>query len=117
MRFGEKIRSLRQESELTLRDLAGRVGVGFTYLSKIENSKLDFGDAPSRKLIHKLADALNADEHELLLLAGKVPEPIRRRVIERPEAFRVIAGLNDTELDALLETASQKRTAKKKAAK
>ncbi|QDV12237.1 Helix-turn-helix domain protein [Rosistilla oblonga] len=115
MTFGEKIRSLRQDNEFTLRELAEQVRVGFTYLSKIENSKLNFGDAPSRKLIHKLADALHADEHELLLLAGKVPETIRQRVIERPDAFRVIAGMNDRELDAILDSAAGKKRAKKAA--
>ena len=32
--------------------------VNFTYLGKIENRMLDFGDYPSEKLIRKLAKAL-----------------------------------------------------------
>jgi transcriptional regulator with XRE-family HTH domain len=44
MTFGERIRELRKASGLTLRALPGKVGVNFTYLSKIENGKLDFGD-------------------------------------------------------------------------
>ena len=79
MTFGEKVRGLRQAKQLTLRDLAAKVGVGFTYLSKIENHKLEDGHSPSEKLIHKLATELNASEDELLLLAEKVPEPIRKR--------------------------------------
>lgn len=100
--FGQRIRELRQEQGLSLRGLAPKVGVGFTYLCKIENGRLDFGDYPSEALIHKLAEALNADEDELLLLAEKVPEAIRRRVVQRPEVFRVLAACDDTVLDRVL---------------
>jgi len=103
MSFGERIRELRQGKQLTLRDLAAKVGVGFTYISKIENHKLEEGHGPSEKLIHKLAAELDADEEELLLLAEKVPEPIRKRVCERPDVFRVVAGMNDDEMDQFLE--------------
>ncbi len=103
MTFGETIRELRQAKQLTLRDLAAKVGVGFTYISKIENHKLEEGHGPSEKLIHKLAVELDADEEQLLLLAEKVPEPIRKRVVERPDVFRVVAGMNDDEMDQFLE--------------
>lgn len=103
MTLGERIRQLRQAKQLTLRDLAAKVGVGFTYISKIENHKLEGGHSPSETLIHKLAVELDGDEEELLLLAEKVPAPIRRRVCERPEVFRVIAGMSDEEMDRLLK--------------
>lgn len=103
MTLGERIRELRLAKRLTLRDLAAKVGVGFTYISKIENHKLEEGHSPSEKLIHKLAAELDGDEEELLLLAEKVPEPIRKRVCERPEVFRVVAGMNDKEMDQFLE--------------
>jgi transcriptional regulator with XRE-family HTH domain len=102
MTFGERVRQLRQAKGWTLRDFAPKVGVGFTYLSKVENGRLDFGDYPSEKLIRKLAKALNADVDELMLLAEKVPDDIRKRVMQRPEAFRKIAGLDDRTLDRLL---------------
>lgn len=103
MNFGERIRELRQAKQLTLRELAAKVGVGFTYISKIENHKLEEGHGPSEKLIHKLATELDGDEEELLLLAEKVPEPIRKRVCERPDVFRVLAGMDDDEMDHFLE--------------
>jgi transcriptional regulator with XRE-family HTH domain len=108
MTFGERIRELRQAKQLTLRDLAAKVGVGFTYISKIENHKLEEGHGPSEKLIHKLAAALDANEEELLLLAEKVPEPIRKRVCERPEVFQVVARMNDKEMDHFLEQFGRK---------
>lgn len=89
--FGQRIRELRQAKQWSLRELAPKVGVGFTYLSKVENGKLDFGDYPSEALIHRLADALDVDEDELLILAGRVPSAIRKRIQERPDAFRMLA--------------------------
>ena len=44
---------------------------------------------------------LEADEDELLLLTDRVPEAIRRRIRERPEAFRKLALLNDAQLDKI----------------
>lgn len=102
MLFGQTIRTLRKAQNLTLRDLASKVKVTFTYLSKIENEKLDFGDYPSEAVIRKLANALNADPDELLLAAKKIPDDIRKRVIERPDAFRKLAKLDDKGLDRVL---------------
>ena len=109
MTFGETVRQLRHAKRLTLRALADRVGVGFTYISKIENHKLEEGHGPSEKLIHKLAVELDGNEDELLLLAEKVPEPIRKRVCERPDVFRVVAGLSDKQMDRLLQLFGGKR--------
>jgi transcriptional regulator with XRE-family HTH domain len=103
MRFGERLRELRQAKNLSQRDLATEVGVNFTYISKIENEKLDFAQFPGEELIRKLAKALEADEDELLILAQKIPEQIKKRVMERPDAFRKFADLNDKEIDRLLD--------------
>ena len=100
MIFGTRIRELRQEKNLTLRDVAKKVRVTFTYLSKIENQKLSFGEFPSNDLILRLATALDADPDELLLMAEKIPDAIRQRVLQRPDVFRKIASLDDTELEA-----------------
>lgn len=83
--------------------LGERVGLDFPYRSKIENGGLDFAGYPGEGTILRLAEALGADPDELPLLAEKIPESIRRRVIERPDAFRVIAGLDDQALDRLIE--------------
>jgi transcriptional regulator with XRE-family HTH domain len=103
MRFGEQIRELRKAKGLSQRALGELVGVSFTYISRVENEKLDFGDYPSEDLIRKLAKALEADEGELFLLAKKIPEDIRRRVMERPDAFRKFASLDDKTIDKLLD--------------
>ena len=115
--FGERVRELRHAKEWSLRDLAEKVGVGFTYLSRVENERLNFGDYPSDALIHRLADALEADEDELVILAKRVPERIRRRVLQRPDVFRKLAECDDRTLDRLVDginsSATQRSLAKR----
>ena len=102
MVFGERVRELRKAKGLTLRQLAPQVGVGFAYLSRVETGKQTYGDYPSEALIRRLAVALDADEEDLLLLAEKIPERIRRRFFEQPEAFRELAQADNATLDQVL---------------
>jgi len=82
-KFGAKLRELRKEAGLTLRELAEKVNVNFTYLSKIENGALP---PPSEKVIRQLAETLNADKDELLALAGIVPSDIAE-ILKDPKAI------------------------------
>lgn len=113
--FGERVRELRKGKGLTLRDLAAKLGVNFTYISKIENQKLSFGEYPSEALIHRLADVLEADEDELLILAKRVPEAIRQRVLERPDVVRVLATCDDKTLDRVMSEIGQNPKPRKSA--
>ena len=72
-RFGDRLRELRIRARLTQRELAEKIGVDFSYLSKIENGVLP---PPSDRLILRLAETLNADKDELFLLAGRIPPDI-----------------------------------------
>lgn len=101
MQFGEKVRTLRAQRSMTQQHLADLMDVSVSYISKVENGKLHFGDYPSEKFIHKLAAELTADEDELLLLADKVPVAIRKRIQQRPELFRKLAAMDKQSLDAL----------------
>lgn len=114
MRFGNRVRDLREARKLTQKELAERLGVSVSYISKVENEKLHFGDFPSEKFIHKLATELEADEDELLLLSDRVPEAIRKRVRENPEVFRLLATMSD---DALEELLARHRSATTRVAK
>ena len=102
--FGQRIKELRKAKGLGQRAVAAQVGINFTYLSKIENDKVDFAAFPSEETIRKLAKVLEADVDELLLMAEKIPDHIRKRVLEKPEAFRMIASLDDKSLDRLVKT-------------
>lgn len=55
--FGEYIRLLRNENELTLTQLAAKLNLDSANLSKIENGKRDFDE----KRLPKLAEIFNLD--------------------------------------------------------
>ena len=107
MQFGERVKELRHLRGVKQSDLAARMNVSVSYISKVENEKLHFGDYPSEKFIHKLAGELQADEDELLLLANKVPASILCRIRQRPEFFRKLAKMDVNELDTLASTISE----------
>lgn len=87
MAFGEKIRDLRKARGLSQRDLAGRADIDFTYLSKIENGRME---PPSEEVIRRVARELGADADGLIVLAGKFPSDLARelRTPERVNALR-----------------------------
>jgi transcriptional regulator with XRE-family HTH domain len=102
--FGSTLRQLRQEKGMTLRALAEAAGVDFTYLSKIENSRM--GYMPGAETIRDLAKALDTEAMDLLELADKLPPELAslagnataRRFLQRA---REIASPKDW--DALLD--------------
>ncbi len=109
MHFGERVRELREQCDWTQKELADRLDVSVSYISKVECERLHFGDYPSEKFIHKLAGELKTDEDELLLLADKVPDALRQRIRERPEVFNAVADLDDKAMDQLMQKIARKR--------
>ena len=98
MTFGERLRQLRHERQMNQRTLAARVGIDFTYLSKLENGRMA---PPSADTIVKLAQALDTDADELLLLAGKVPEDIALIVTRSPALPAFLRAIRDLREDEL----------------
>jgi len=88
--FGQTIRQLRRASRLTQRELAERLHAlglkaDFTYISKIENDRLEI--LPSEALIRGLAQILETDAETFLELAGKFDQKALQEVVaEIPEA-------------------------------
>jgi transcriptional regulator with XRE-family HTH domain len=103
VRFGRRIRKLRKNAGLTLRDLASRIEVDFSYISKLENGQLP---PPSESVITRLAVAFNADKDELIQLSGRVPADIaemlkgraRREFGSKLKKLRKKAGLTQREV-------------------
>ena len=98
MTLGQKIKSLRKKADLTLRDLAKKVDNDFTYLSKIENDKTD-GRLPSAEMLKRLAKVLNADEEELLALAGRISEETKKIITSDQNALRFFRTIKDSNRD------------------
>ena len=77
--FGEQIKKLRKSKHITQLELAQKIGVDFTYISKMENDKLIH--SPSEHIIRQIAAILGTTAEDLILLAGKVPEDWQRLII------------------------------------
>jgi HTH-type transcriptional regulator, competence development regulator len=95
MEFGRRLRDLRKLHAISQRDLATQVGVDFTYLSKIEGGRLA---PPSVDVIRHLAKALDANEDELINLAGKVPKDLKAILAESPQAVELLRVLSERKL-------------------
>ena len=94
--FGPRIHALRKAAKMTQRELAEKVGVDVTYISKMENDRLEH--PPSLRTIRDLATALGADELELMNLTDRVP-PILAPIAQNPAAvqfFRHAAATGTT---------------------
>ena len=100
---GQRIREIRKERNLTQRQLAEKVGINFTYLSRVENDRLDAEQTPREDTLQKIAKALQADADELLLLARRIPDTFRDRILAKPGIFRRIIQMSDSDLEGLLE--------------
>lgn len=61
-KFGEQLRKLRQEKDLTQEELADKAGMHFTYIGQIERGQRN----PSLVNLHKLAKALKVSAGTLL---------------------------------------------------
>jgi len=98
---------------MTLRALAEAAGVDFTYLSKIENERVEH--LPSVDTIRDLAQALEVDAMELLQLANKLPPELAklagndkaRRFFQRAQE---VASPKDW--DALLDLLESRQSAR-----
>jgi len=72
MVFGSKLRSLREEKQIGLRELSGRLGYDRAYLSRVENN----ASKPSVKLIKSIGREFGISEEVLRIAAGKLPADI-----------------------------------------
>ena len=63
-RFGDKIKTLREQQRLYLRQVTAHLEIDTALLSKIEKGVRNI----KKELIPKLAEVLNADKEELLTL-------------------------------------------------
>jgi transcriptional regulator with XRE-family HTH domain len=83
MNFGEALRALRRETNVSQRDLAAKVGVDFSYISKLENGHLP---APAADTIVRICAALGVAPERLLSLSGKLPTDVQGTVGGSPGA-------------------------------
>ena len=110
--FGEFVRetreALRQEDPaFSVRQVAGRIGVQPSYLSKVERG--DVGP-PSEETTRRLANELGVDTDALLALGGKVSSDLQETIRKRPRLFaELIRELKDMPDHAVLRLVREVR--------
>jgi transcriptional regulator with XRE-family HTH domain len=111
MNFGERLRQIRKERGLTLRQLGEQAGIDFTYLSKIENDRIPY--TPAVVTIRELARVLKVDAIEFLTLANKLPrelEPLRANQEARRFFDRAAKVASPDDWEALLDLLEERQT-------
>jgi len=110
--FGDYIRKRREalkaeDKSFSLRQVAFRIGVEPSYLSKVER-----GDQPppSEEKIKSLASELSENPDVLLAMAGKVSSDLQAVIKRRPELFsQLIMELKDMPDHAVLKLVREVR--------
>jgi HTH-type transcriptional regulator, competence development regulator len=112
MSLGEFIRRRREElratdSAFSVRQVAERVGIEPSYLSKVER---DIGSPPAEETMVRLAAELRVDADVMLAMAGKVSRDLRDVIRRRPQLFgQLIRELKDLPDSAVLRLVREVR--------
>ncbi len=93
--FGKSIRAARRNKGYSQRDLAARVEVDYTYLSKLENDRADY--PPKEDVIRAIAHHLELDAEELSYLAGRI-------TAEDAKVVQELAKTHQKQMPVLLRT-------------
>jgi transcriptional regulator with XRE-family HTH domain len=98
-KFGALVRREREAKEIGLREMAKKIGVSPTYLSKVERDEFP---PPAEDKVRKIAEIIGCDTDELLARAGRVSsdlsEIIKRHPVEMAALLRRTTGLTPDEI-------------------
>jgi transcriptional regulator with XRE-family HTH domain len=110
--LGALIRERREarregDSRFSVRQVAGRVGVEPSYLSKVERGLVP---PPSEETIRRIARELELDADVLLALAGKISSDLHAAIRRRPMLFaELIREMNELPDHAVLRLVREVR--------
>lgn len=110
--FGDYIRERREKlrignTSFSLRQVASRIGVEPSFLSKVERGEQP---PPSEEKIKSLSVELNENPDVLLAMAGKVSSDLQEVIRRRPELFsQLIRELKDMPDHAVLRIVREVR--------
>lgn len=103
--FGRVLRQKRLQKGLSLRSFAKLVDVSPTYLSLVEQGKVE--RSPTADRVKKMAEVLGENPDEFIALAGRVPgdlpEIIQQQPTQMPELLREASGLSAEQLRQLTD--------------
>lgn len=111
MKFGRTIRKLREDKNISIAQLAKKVGMSPTYLAPIER---DVFPPPAEDKVVRIAKALNQDSDEFLALAGRVSSDLHRIIRRNPSPtarlLRGVSGLSSREISKLAVLAEKRNS-------
>jgi transcriptional regulator with XRE-family HTH domain len=90
--FGAFIRREREAKGLSLRDMAKKIKVSPTFLSKVETEDWK----PGEDKLRKIAEIIGCDADELLARAGRVPSELSEIIRQHPHRHQMTALLRTT---------------------
>ena len=106
--FGAFIRRKREEKDLGLREMAKKIGVSPTYLSKCERDEFS---PPSEDRVRAIAKELGCDVDDLLARAGRVSSDIsdiiKRHPVELAALLRTTKGMSVDDISRLANEAEK----------
>jgi transcriptional regulator with XRE-family HTH domain len=107
-KFGALVRREREAREIGLREMAKRIGVSPTYLSKVERDEFP---PPAEDRVKKIAKVIGYDADELLALAGRVSSDlsdiIKHQPVELAALLRTTKGLKADDIARLAREAQR----------
>jgi len=93
--FGNILKQVRRSQNMSQRELAEKVGIDFSYISKIENDRIP---PPAADTILKISSTLNAPVELLLSHSGKVTNDLKDFISSNVEALRFLNEVKDMQL-------------------
>jgi HTH-type transcriptional regulator, competence development regulator len=101
-KFGAFIRRERESKEIGLREMAKKIGVSPTYMSKIERDEFP---PPAEDRVRAIAQILRCDVDDLLARAGRVSSDITDIIKRHPTLLaallRTTNGMSSKEIATL----------------
>jgi len=83
--FGTLLRETRIAKGFSLRKFAEKVGVSPTYLSMIEQGKVE--RPPTAERVRKMAELLGENTDQWIALAGRMPDDLAAIIQEQPDTM------------------------------
>ena len=81
--FGDRLKALRSEKRMGVRELGRAVGISAMHISNLEKGK----SMPSAELVEKLAAELEGDLDELLHLADQIDPAVVDVIQSQPQVI------------------------------
>ena len=107
-KFGAFIRREREAKGLSLREMAKKIKVSPTFLSKVETEDWK----PGEDKLRKIAEVIGCDPDDLLARAGRVPTELSEIIKQSPRRemtalLRTAKGFSAEEMEKLVRQAQK----------